>query len=577
MSKRRRARSAVRARPKRAAKARAEAPSAARAPGQSSVRSPARPRSAPAALVAEPVRTGSWASPRVRALLAVLAVVAAALFVYGPVLDGGFQWDDKELIRDNPDLRTAEGLERIWLEPSRTRVRHYFPLSSTAFWLEYRAFGEETRGYHVVNLVLHVVNALLVWALARALRVPGGAPAALVFCAHAAHASSVAWIIELKNLMLVAFFVLALMAWIRWLERPRPGAYALALLAFALAALSKSTAVVFPAVALLVPWLRRGRLAWRQAVAVLPFAALGGVLALVEVTRHAGGGGFGLSLAERVLVAGRAFWFYCGKLAWPATHLGVYPKWSVEAGDPLPWAWPLAALALLAVAWLARGRLGRGVPAALAFFALGLAPILGLVEYSVMDYAFVHDHHLYLPSIGPLLLLGAGIAVLHRRAPWAGAAALAVVLVPNLAWARSHADLFRDVETYTRHDLARNPDAFPAHVNLAVEHVEQGRPRAAVPHFEAAIALRPDVALAHGGLGAARLELGDVEGGLRSVRRALELDPGNATFHNTLGVAHGRAGRIREALECFERALALEPGSEQVRANLEQARELLGE
>ncbi|MBU0640698.1 MAG: hypothetical protein KKB50_17685 [Planctomycetes bacterium] len=260
-----------------------------------------------------------------RNLLLGVVLVAATLAAYVPAMRGGFIWDDDYYVSDNQTLRTTDGLRRIWLEPGA--VPQYYPLVHTTYWVEYRLWQDWAPGYHAVNVVLHALSALLVATALRRLQVPGAWFAALLFALHPVHVESVAWITERKNVLSGLFYLLAVLAYCRFANLDsnpaRPGrcwgCYTLALALFLCALLSKTVTASLPAALLLLIWWKRGRIGGRDIAPLVPFFALGIALGLVTVwmeKHHVGAQGelWHLALAERLLVAGRAAWFYAGKL-----------------------------------------------------------------------------------------------------------------------------------------------------------------------------------------------------------------------------------------------------------------------
>ena len=217
---------------------------------------------------------------------------------------------------------------------------HYWPLTYTTFWLEHKIWGLAPAGYHVVNVLLHLLNSLLVWRLLLRLAVPGAWVAAAVFAAHPTHVESVAWIIERKDVLSGLFYLTAVLVWLRFLEQPRPWRYGLTLLLFVAGLLSKSIVVTLPAALLIVQWWKDGRIAVRDLQRLAPFFPVALLITAVDLSpigsRHSL---LDYSLPERMLLASRALWFYAGKLAWPSDLAVIYPRWDspISLGDP--WAW----------------------------------------------------------------------------------------------------------------------------------------------------------------------------------------------------------------------------------------------
>ncbi len=131
-----------------------------------------------------------------------VAIIIAVAVVYLPALRGDFVWDDFLLITGNPLLQNFSGLLEIW---SGGRTADYFPVTNTVFWIEHHLFGANPTGYHAVNVLLQIANALLVWRLLKRLNIPGAWLAGLIFGIHPVHVASVAWISELKNLLAMFF------------------------------------------------------------------------------------------------------------------------------------------------------------------------------------------------------------------------------------------------------------------------------------------------------------------------------------------------------------------------------------
>src|SRR5438094_5924504 len=141
----------------------------------------------------------------------IAAIVIAVAVVYLPALHGDFVWDDFLLITGNPLLQNFSGLLEIW---SGGRTADYFPLTNTVFWIEHHLFGASPTGYHVVNILLQIANALLVWRLLKRLNIPGAWLAGLIFGIHPVHVASVAWISELKNLLAMFFALLSVLCFL---------------------------------------------------------------------------------------------------------------------------------------------------------------------------------------------------------------------------------------------------------------------------------------------------------------------------------------------------------------------------
>ena len=504
-------------------------------------------------------------------------LVGMVVAAYLPATRGGFIWDDDDYVTNNPTLRSREGLRAIWFRPGATP--QYYPLVFTGFWMEYRLWGLSPAGYHWVNVLLHAANAVLVWRLLGRLKVPGAWLAAAVFALHPVQVESVGWITERKNVLSALLYLTALLAYFRFsppeAERaPEPGRwgwYALALALFLGALWSKTVTCILPAAVLLIFWWKRGRVGWRDALALVPFFLLGAALALTTVRmekEHVGAEGaeWDLSAAQRCLIAGRAPWFYAGKLLWPAELAFNYPRWHVDPGAAWQYAFPVAALVTAAVLWLTRSRIGRGPLTAVLFFAGTLTPALGFFNVYPMRYSFVADHFQYLASLG-LIALAAALVVtgLQRLGPlktWAlpAAGGAGLVLLGLLTWRQAHA--YRDWKAPWEDTLAKYPDSYIANYNLGTYYLAGGREKdlaEAVRYLEAAVAVRPTSVEAHSNLGVAYKEQGRVEEARREFHEALRLDARHAETHLHLGALLAEHDRPDRAAAHFTAALEARP------------------
>ena len=151
---------------------------------------------------------------RIKAWLAGLFLVACVFVAYLPVLKTGFIWDDDDYVTANWTLHNLNGLKHIWFDTTATP--QYYPLVYTTFWLEYHPWKLNPLGYHVVNVLLHALGAILLWRVLKRLELPGAWLAAAIFALHPVNVESVAWITERKNVLSAVFFFAAAWAYLRF-------------------------------------------------------------------------------------------------------------------------------------------------------------------------------------------------------------------------------------------------------------------------------------------------------------------------------------------------------------------------
>ncbi len=496
-----------------------------------------------------------------RRALAGAMLILAALLVYIPAMRAGYIWDDVNYIRRDPYLPTAriiqadDGLRRIWLS---AETADYFPLTHTVFWIQWRCWGTDPTGYHVVNVLLHAAAAVLLWGVLKELKLPGAWLAGLIFAVHPVCVASAAWISELKNTLSMVFYLAAILGYLRFDRGCGRKWYALSLVWFAAALLSKTSVVMLPVVLLALAWWRRGGVSTRDLRRIAPLLAMSLVMGLVTIwfqRRHAIGIGQVVrteGLLDRLAAAGWVVWFYLYKAVLPTKLSMVYPRWSVDAGAAGSWVPLIALLAAFGVLWRFRRTWARAPLFALGYFVVTLFPVLGFFDMSFMRYSFVADHFQYVSIVAVIALLAAGAWRIcrHRRPAvrWASRAAVAVVVAVLSVGAWRQAGVYQNRRTLWEDTLAKNRDAWVAHYNLGLVHADAGETDQAANSYLAAIALKPDYGEAHNNLGVVYGKRGDANDAAAQYRIAIRLAPDHARAHNNLGLIHATRGQLDEAI-----------------------------
>ena len=476
-------------------------------------------------------------SRSLKAFAPAAIIIAAVLIAYLPALRAGFIWDDDRYVTKNVTLHDTAGLRRIWFDIGATP--QYYPLVFTTFWFERRLWGiEDAAGYHMTNVLLHAANALLVWLVLSRLKIPGAWLAATLFAVHPVQVESVAWITERKNVLSGMFYLTALLVYFRFCgidngdhAAGRWRFYLLSLILFAAALLSKTVTCTLPAVIALILWWKHKDFRWRNIVPLVPMILLGlaaGVLTATMERHHVGAQGpeWDLSILERMLIAGRAVWFYVFSIFAPVNLMFIYPRWHIDTGEWWQYLLPVVTFLVIGLLWFFRKRWGRGPLVVSLFFVGTLAPAMGFVNVYPMLFSFVADHFQYLASIG----LIAPIAVVATRscAQWsafARAALRAIVLICLMTITWRQTLMYRDARTLWSEAIRRNPKAWIAHNNLSEPLLAQGDFFGAAQHASTALDLRPNYAPAHNNLGLALEGLGRTDEAVDQFRKAIELDP----------------------------------------------------
>jgi hypothetical protein len=223
---------------------------------------------------------GLPASSWQRNWLFALFIIAATLLAYLPVWHAGFIWDDDVLLTANPLIKANDGWYHFWVT---TKNPDYLPVMSSAFWLQWRLWGMNAEGYHIVNVLLHATNAILLWQVLAKLKIPGAKLAAAIFALHPVNVASVAWIAELKNTLSFLFFAVSLLFYLKFDDTGRRQCYWLALCAFLPGLLSKIEVAPLPFVMLGIAWWRRGRVERKDFLRAIPFFIAAFLLGLVSI------------------------------------------------------------------------------------------------------------------------------------------------------------------------------------------------------------------------------------------------------------------------------------------------------
>src|SRR5688572_11965635 len=486
---------------------------------------------------ADPASLRSW-----RALdwLVTALLVLVTLVVYLPALRGGFIWNDSDYVT-HPSLQSWAGLARIWIEVGATE--QYYPLLHSSFWVQHRLWGDSPLGYHLFNVLLHAGNAVLLAIVLRRLAIPGAWLAGFLFALHPVAVESAAWIAEQKNTLSLLFYLLATIAYLKFDDTRRPRDYLLASLLFVAALLSKSLTATLVGALLVIAWWRRGRIEWRRdVVPLLPWFVLGAAAGLFSgwferAMLNAQGGDFDLTLLQRVLLAPRVVWFYLGKLAWPGELIFIYPRWKIQPDVWWWYAFAVALIALLLVAWRMRKQT-RAPLAALLFFIGSLFPVSGFFNVYGFLFSYVADHWQYLPSIGVFALGAAALTTIMDRAALSSSVRAALVLplltlLGILSWRQ--AGLYRDILTFYQKTIAANPECWMAHTNLGIIYAESGRFADAIRHYEAALAIKPNRFEAHNNLGLMYVNAARWQDALNHFERAVQLNPRSHVSYNSIG------------------------------------------
>ena len=541
----------------------------------------------------------------------MLALALGTLALYGPARHFGWvHYDDYEYVTGNPAVASGLTWANVSWAFTQTHSANWHPLTWLSHMLDCTLWGLDPGPPHLVNAVLHTLNAILLFGLLRALTgaLWRSAVVAALFAWHPLHVESVAWIAERKDVLSTLLWLLTTWAYVGWVRRGRAWRYLAALGLFALGLMAKPMLVTLPCTLLLLdvwPLGRRPGRSWAQLLTEkIPFLLLAAGSALITLAaQHEGEAVSALTRLPwslRLENAAVAAVSYLGQTVWPAGLAAFYPY---PAGFPV-WQTAGAAGLLLALSvWVWRRR--RDQPW-LAFgwcwFLGTLVPVSGLVQVGSQARA---DRYTYVPLIGVFVMLVWGAAAWARDRPGRirGLALLTVGLLPACAGVAAwQLGFWRDGETLFNRVLAvagpnpvadenlgliqaaqqRWPEAIASltqavqlapglpetHRSLGDALLASGRGADAAAEFAQVVRLRPDSAPARYDLGRALAQAGRTAEAAANYEQALQFEPRLAAAHNNLGALRLQEGRTDDAIAHFEAALRLVPADAAMANNL---------
>jgi tetratricopeptide (TPR) repeat protein len=534
------------------------------------------------------------------------ALLGALLALWPTVRNGWVNWDDPYMVRDNPLVQSLSirSVREMFATPEV--FANYNPLTLLSWAVDHAIGGVDPTVYHTTNLVLHLANVLCVFWFVHRLsgRADVAGMTAVLFGVHPMQVEAVAWITARKDVLCAFFYLLGLVAWLSYVRSDRGGhgAYALTLVAFLLAVLSKGVAVTFPLALLVVDYAERRTALGRIVVEKLPFVVLAAVFAVVAVAAQQRGGAMGAlgetTLLESVRVAAYGLSTYAVKALVPF-RLSVFHPYPVRPGHPLPWYFAASIVLVVAVglAVLRHLRCRHAWTIGVMLFAVMLAPTLQVLPFGS---AVIAERYTYLPYVGLFFVMASAFASaidgtaprwapVRRALPIVGAAWVAVLGVMafqrTAVWSNGAA-LWTDViEKYPDHyfgygsraayyqgigdfrnalrDYARclelNPRSMEALTNRAAIHVAVGDVASAVRDYDRALEIDPSYGAGYTNRGLMLLQTNRVDEALRDFERAVEMAPDVAFNHYYLGVARSMKGAIPDAIASLQTAIARDP------------------
>jgi len=535
--------------------------------------------------------------------LAFTAVMATAFLIHSPARENAFvSWDDNMYVTDNPRVQnlTRENVAWFFTHPY---FRSYTPLTLVSHAVDYALWGEDPRGHHLHNVLLHTLNTGWIFLLGLLLitrtryaasgqgqpgsisplsapddsALLGAAMGALLFALHPLRVESVAWVSDRKDLLCGFFLLPSLISYTQYRISPDPWTrrrwYALSLGLFIPALLSKSIATTAPAVMIILDFVLDGSSAWKSRKwAVLtekiPFLALSGVVSAAAIASLPGDAGEfqlarDMSNAQRYFLPSYSMTFYLGETFWPRNLAAVY---DLPASETM--AVYTLLMVLLTALFIVVARLFS--PMALLTWLSYVFVVSPTVFFLSSGIQPIADRYTYLATPGFFLLAGGAIAHFwqtgkNERRLRLARIAIVALLIPVLAACviLSHRQIriWQNSPSLWSHAITISPGVAAACNGLGAAMGQNKRTDEAIALFKEAVRLQPKYSLAWNNLGIVFLSRDEVTSAADCFRRAIECSPGYLGPYLALGAIAERAGKDADAWKYYRKARTIDPHS----------------
>jgi tetratricopeptide (TPR) repeat protein/branched-subunit amino acid transport protein AzlD len=508
-------------------------------------------------------------SPSKKKFIIYIALTVITLVVYWHVHGYDFiNYDDPVYVTENGIVKSGITLDGFRWAFSTKLFGLWNPLVWLSFMLDYQLYGLNAGGYHVTNLILHILSTLLLfWLFCRMTgAVWKSAFVAALFALHPLHVESVAWISERKDVLSAFFWMLTLCLYVFYTEKPAIKRYLLVLFSFILALLSKPMVVTLPVIMILLDYWPLGRFdskkenlfLW-QLKEKLPFFVLSAVMVIATLYTPNEQEIFtkGFPLSSRLANAPVAFITYLTKTFWPYDMAVFYP---FPAQIPI---WNIAGASLLIIIISAAVIVvAKRLPYLFVgwlWYVITIVPIIGIIQ--IGDFAMADRYH-YLPSIGIAMMLAWGIPPLIKSKQVRNrilfpTGILILLIMAFLTW--KQCGYWKNSVELFNHALQITKDTALVHNNLGLTFLNEGKIEEAINHFNKAIRIKINYFHAYYNRGLAYTEIGQYQKAIEDFNQTIHLKPDYAFAYNNRGIAYAELGQYQKAIEDFNSTIRLLP------------------
>jgi protein O-mannosyl-transferase len=498
---------------------------------------------------------------------ALTIILILSFIIYLPVLQNSFVWDDDFYIKNNP-LIYSINLNEFF---TQYVMGNYHPVTMLTLAIEYQFFGLNATGYHAVNLLLHLLNVLLVFYTVFLLsnKIGVALVASLLFGIHPMHVESIAWAVELKDLLYTFFFLLSYFFYLKYLIDPQKKNYTLSLLLFLVSLLSKAMAASLPIVLILTDYFKGRKINGKIFLEKIPFFLLSITFGIVAILAQQSSGATDIidfAFPQRILFACYGFISYLVKLIFPLQLSAFYP-YPVNGGENIPiylYVYLILFISLV-VSVIYSLRFTKKIFFCLAFFTATVFLVLQLLP---VGKTIMADRYSYISSIGIFYLAGEGFHLLWSKKLKSTAIILLSIFI-----------VFFSVKTYARcgvweNDLTLWTDVIShyksieeAYYNRGNYLIEKNKYDEAIRDFNKAIEVKPDYAEAYNNRGNLFSNANSNDAAMNDFNQAIELSPAYVDAYINRGNLFMKENRNDEAIRDFNKAIELKPDDAQAYNN----------
>ena len=515
----------------------------------------------------------SWWRKWVVSKWCFVAILATSIAFLPSLQNEITNWDDTVYVTENPMIFKlgTENLKAIFSEPI---AGNYHPITMLSFAINYQLSGVEAFGYHLVNLLLHLLNVGLVfhfvWLLSKGKKWVAFTTA-ILFGIHPMHVESVAWIAERKDVLYACFFLLGLIFYMRYRVKKTPRLYAFTFLWFVLSVLSKPAAVIFPLVLILLDYWRfeqssspRKRWNWQKILLPkIPFFIVSLIMGFVTLQTQSESaiaelGTF--TFFQKTLFVCYGIVMYLVKSLLPFQLAAFYPYPLLENTLPVVYyLMPIAVFCLVAGIWFSK-KYTKIVALGMAFFFINIVLVLQFIS---VGGAIMADRYTYIPYIGIFIILGYGFDKLIRKSSSKNiVAVIAALYFIGLTFQTfQRTKVWQNDETIWTDVLQKYPHATVALNNRAAYFHNQNQFEAALKDFNAALQLNPKYFDALIGRGNLYQKLGEADKALADAQLAISIDSNDERPYVNIGGVYFNQKKYPEAIEAINKALAINPNN----------------